>query len=320
MATSATAARGAPTIHPNQADRYVGREVVVEGYVERVICSVQACVMSFGPAFSGLVVAVPTTVAPSLASGKDQYEGHTIRVRGVVEAPNGRPRIEVDHLDDVERIELEVGVRGSQVVSRTESGGAAGDDASSSGRSVTVQTAPEPEGPSVSEIARALESEADPRPRSAAGVAALAARVSALEERAGESAALPPGLLPLSNGPTVLQRPDEMTELHAQLEVMDARLLDLLDEMAALEDRIAALEQIMGGGVAAPPLPSDIPGSRSPTLSRVRRGWSVDRVLRTVGEPQHIVSRGRGAAVWHYDGGRSVTVDERGRVTSAIGF
>jgi hypothetical protein len=340
LCTAAAPALGAATIRPSEADRHVGREVVVEGYVERAMCSSQACVLSFGPAFSGLVVTIPASEAHPLAGGGDEYEGRTVRVRGTVESRQGRPRIEVASFDDVQTIELGVAVRASDGAPGTDSPGDASDGAArtdaprgasdrgvSGGRSVSVHTA-KPAGPSVAEIARALaeseEGAGDTRPPSGGDVDGLAARVSALEERAVESAALPAGLLPLTDGPAALERPDELAALQEQLATLAAHLLELLDGMSLLEARIAALEQgaaAAGSSAPIPRLPSYvIPGARSPTLSRVRRGWSADRVLRTVGEPSQVVSRGEGAAVWHYEGGRSVTVDERGRVTAATGF
>lgn len=317
------AAPAAPVITPDEEEAHVGKEVTIEGFVEREICSSQACVLSFGPAFSGLVVSIPAAIASSGA--KDGYEGRTVRVTGLIEAPQGRPRIEVDEPADVERVDLQVGVQASQVATRSdsESGAPAGVPG---GRSVTVRSA-EPAGPSVAEIAQALaaegaEGEASRPPSGTAGVDALAERVRALEDRAEQSAALPPGLLPLTDGPVVTQRPDQVATLHEELGAIDERLSALLEGLAHLEQRIAALEQ--AGRVAAAPPPTlpgyVVAGSRRPTLNRVRRGWSADRVLRTVGEPQQVVSRGEGAAIWHYEGGRSVTVDERGRVTAASGF
>lgn len=317
-----TRAIAASVLTPAEAEAQVGSEVTVEGFVEREVCSSQACVLSFGPAFSGLVVSIPAAIASSRA--QDGYEGRTVRVRGLVEAPQGRPRIEVHDPADVERLDLHVGVQASHVETRSESESGAPAAGAPGSRSVSVRGA-EPAGPSVAEITRALEAEGEARrpPGSTAGVDALAERVSALEDRAGQSAALPPGLLPLTDGPVVTQRPDEVATLHEELGAIDERLAALLDGLSHLEQRIAVLEQAAQVAAAAPPptVPSYVvSGSRRPTLNRVRRGWSADRVLRTVGEPQQVVSRGEGAAIWHYGGGRSVTVDERGRVTAASGF
>jgi hypothetical protein len=84
---------------------------------------------------------------------------------------------------------------------------------------------------------------------------------------------------------------------------------------------VVALEGAMQQLAATPQLPDYIiPGERPPKLNRVRRGWSADRVLRTLGQPTQVVGTAGGPVTWLYAGGRSVTIDERGRVTAAAGF
>jgi hypothetical protein len=320
-------------LRPDQVASHAGSEVTVEGYVERAVCSSKACVLSFGPAFSGLVVSIPDGVGVSLGSVQELYEGRTVRVQGVVTTPQGRPRIEIDEASAIERIDLAVGVQSSRLLDGTKSadatdvpssgtrgGGQGTTAASGAGWKVAVQS--EPDGQSVAEIARALEAaEAGPRPRAAeAGVSGeLDSRVRALEERMGESAALPPGQLPLTDGPILQHRPDDVAGLQEQLATVDAHLVELAETIALLEQRVAALETFAASSSSSPSGQAPVV-ARAGSLHRARRGWSADRVLRTFGEPERVVSTGGGTATWHYSGGRSLTIDPRGRVTAAIGF
>lgn len=313
--------------------------MTVEGYVERAVCSSKACVLSFGPAFSGLVISIPDGIGVNLGSVQEQYEGRTVRVKGVVTTPQGRPRIEIEDGSAIERVDLAVGVKASQITEGKKSGGAATDPAapsgstggsgmttaaSGSGWKVSVQSEPESDGRSVADIARALEaSEEGGRPRAPAAGGALSgelvSRVRALEERMGESAALPPGQLPLTDGPVVQSQPDDVAGLHEQLATVDAHLVELAETIALLEQRVAALESIAASPPSAAASQAPIV-ARAGSLHRARRGWSADRVLRTFGQPEQVVDTGGGSATWHYSGGRAVTIDPRGRVTAAIGF
>jgi hypothetical protein len=331
----------AAAIRPDQAAEHAGSEVTVEGYVERAVCSSKACVLSFGPAFSGLVVSIPDGVGIPLGSVQELYEGRTVRVQGVVTTPQGRPRIEIEDAPAIERVDLAVGVRSSKVTEGTRSGEEATGSASGptsasatanqdgatvaaagSGWKVAVQAKPDADGRSVAEIARALEAtEGGARPSASEAAPAtgeLASRVRALEERMGESAALPPGQLPLTDSPVVESRPDDVAGLHEQLATVDAHLVELAETIAFLEQRVAALESLAASAAGASGQAPVV--ARADSLHRARRGWNADRVLRTFGEPERIIDRGGGSATWHYSGGRSLTIDPRGRVTAAIGF
>src|SRR5690606_17309785 len=142
---TAEAALAAAPITPEEAEGQIGREVVVEGYVERAVCSSRACVLSFGPAFSGLVVSIPASLESDVGPGKD-LEGRTVRVTGLVEAPQGRPRIEIDDAANIEKVDLTVGVRNSRIVTKDGADAAPG-AAPGGGTTVRVETAP-PAGPS----------------------------------------------------------------------------------------------------------------------------------------------------------------------------
>jgi hypothetical protein len=312
----------AATIRPDEAAAHAGQEVTVEGYVERVVCSSKACLLSFGAGFSGLIVSIPAAVVEGMPPAREEYESRTVRVTGVVTTPQDRPRIEIDSATDIERVDLTVGVVGSQVSTKTDDGEGNPAEGGSSGRDVTVNVSSEPKGGSVAEIARALDRENGRGEAALHGEATsgLAARVQALEERVGESAALPPGMLPLTDGPVAPAQPDDLAGLRDQLAALDGHVAALLDSMASLEQRVTALEGAVASA-SSPQLPTYVvPGQRRATLNRVRRGWSADRVLRTLGEPMQVVGTGAGQATWLYGGGRSVTIDERGRVTAAAGF
>jgi hypothetical protein len=311
----------AATIRPGEAASHAGREVTVEGYVERVVCSSRACLLSFGAGFSGLVVSIPSSVGERMPPAREEFEGRTVRVTAVVTMLEDRPRMEIDDPADVERVDVSVGVVAGHVSTKSDAGEGAASTAAPGERQVSVHVEAEPKGGGVAEITRALEAE-DGGARAAApeGASGLAARVSALEERVGETAALPPGMLPLTDGPVAPDQPDDLASVRDHVGGLDEQIADLANAVALLEQRLAALETAVASA-AAPQLPGYVvAGERSPTLNRVRRGWSADRVLRTLGEPAQVVGTGAGQATWLYGGGRSVTIDERGRVTAAAGF
>src|SRR6188768_2925244 len=54
LALVAVDARGAMT--PAETRDHIGEAVVVEGHLDSVVCSPQACLLSFEPGFSGLIV------------------------------------------------------------------------------------------------------------------------------------------------------------------------------------------------------------------------------------------------------------------------
>jgi hypothetical protein len=314
-------------IKPEEAASYAGREVTIEGFVERVVCSARACLLSFGTSFSGLLVSIPAAVGKSMPPAKEQYESRTVRVTGVVTMQQEHPRIEITRASDIERLELAVGVSGSRMVTKTDNADSTTQAAAPGEPRVTVQASTESKDASVNDIVHALQREngeldgagrGEVRDEAGSG---LAARVKQLEERVGESAAPRPGMLPLTDAPVLQHQTDDVASLRDQLAAIDANLSNLAASVAALEERVAVLEGTAQGAAAVPHLPDYvIPGQQPPTLHRVSRGWSADRVLRTLGEPIQVVGTGAGPVTWVYGEGRSVTIDERGRVTAAAGF
>jgi hypothetical protein len=108
-----------------------------------------------------------------------------------------------------------------------------------------------------------------------------------------------------------------------QLQAENANLAALVQE---LEARLATLEQTgaRGQGVNEAELPYKpdyvVASERSTRLQTVKRGWSSERLLRAVGPPLNTVTEANGYMTWYYANGRAVTLDERGRVASSVGF
>ena len=88
-------AAAATAIRPADAAKHIGEEAVVEGPVESVVCSPLACLLSFEPGFSGLVVAIPGSDLSRFPDPRATFEAQRVRVRGTIIERNGRPRIEV---------------------------------------------------------------------------------------------------------------------------------------------------------------------------------------------------------------------------------
>lgn len=104
-------ARAAEPIRPVDAARHVGENVVVEGLVDSVVCSPNACLLSFEAGFSGLIAAIPGEVRGRFPDPESAWDGRRLRVRGTVENRAGRPRIELRDPSAVEV--LETGARPS---------------------------------------------------------------------------------------------------------------------------------------------------------------------------------------------------------------
>ena len=119
----------------------------------------------------------------------------------------------------------------------------------------------------------------------------------------------------------------EARALQQQITRLQEDNANLSATVAALEERLAALEQ-SGGRVrqgvdedALPHLPDYVVSGASATrLQHVKRGWSSERVLRALGAPLNTMTEANGYMTWYYADGRAVTLDPRGRVVSSIGF
>ncbi len=263
--------------------------------MESVACSPQACLLSFEPGFGGLIVAITGPVAARLPDPKGTYEGRRIRARGVVGERGGRPRIEVLDAASIETLD---GPRSaSTILSASVDGRAL---VAGGGSAAPAGATPSPGAP-----------------------AALAAQEAAA--RLG---------LPSVPGEAPDREAEVGVSLSAEMQLLRQEIAGLLGQVAALEDRVAALDDRLaeaeealaaasggGDGPAVGGLPSYVvPGSSSPTLHRVRRGWTAERVVRVFGEPLRVSGEAPGPVTWYYDQGRAVTIDRYGRVVSAVGF
>lgn len=324
MALAGTAGAGDRPLSPRQAAARIGEEVVVRGHVDRVVCSSRSCLLSFEPGFRGLVVAIPAGLRAELPSPREAFEGRSVEVRGVVEARSGRPRLVLGEASDIRRLALSVGVLESRTIERP--GGL--DRSRAAAASQPVAAASESARRSrLGATIRALEGEENPRSGAApAGLEALARRVAAIEERLAESMPAAPGLLPLADGAAGTPgREGGVAALRQALADLEREVAALAEDVGELGDRLEAVEQALAGRAEqeadVPRLPPYVvPAFQPPSLNRVRRGWSAERVLRTLGPPERVVRAAGGSSVWDYGDGRSVTVDGRGRVVSAAGF
>ena len=121
----------------------------------------------------------------------------------------------------------------------------------------------------------------------------------------------------------------------AQVELLErlgdvlARIEELTDRLAATQERIDGLlvdmeqrEAALAAALAsqAPP-PAPLPARRPAfeALRSIKRGMLPAEVQRLLGQPDYVDS-GTGWTVWYYGPGRSITFDQRGRVSAMAGF
>src|SRR5581483_10582692 len=74
LLSAASPASAGQVVAPSDALSHVGESVVVEGHVDSVVCSPQACLLSFEPGFSGLVVAIPGDAVGAFPDPDATYE------------------------------------------------------------------------------------------------------------------------------------------------------------------------------------------------------------------------------------------------------
>jgi hypothetical protein len=104
------------------------------------------------------------------------------------------------------------------------------------------------------------------------------------------------------------------------------RTIEELGELIqGLEGRLEGLETAepqapVYRGPAVPRLERYVVPARRGLEAKVRTGWSAERLVRELGEPAQVTGLSSGGAIWTYADGRSVTVDEKGRVVSSMGF
>lgn len=325
LAAAAVAGWAGEALSPREAASRAGEEVLVRGHVDRVVCSSAACLLSFEPGFRGLVVAIPADLRGAIPSPREAFEGRTVEVRGTVEERSGRPRLVLRDAAEIRRLPLEVGVIESRTTER-----AGGLERSHRGPAGRLAPAPPPGGRShLGEAVRALEREAGAGSPGTAAASArievLASRVDALERRLAETMPAAPGLLPLAGGLPPREPAEPAAGWRDALADLEARIDALGEDVGVLDERLAAIEQELAGRpereADVPRLPDYVvPAYQPPSLNRVRRGWTAERVLRTLGAPERVVRAAGGGSVWDYGDGRSVTVDGRGRVVAVAGF
>jgi hypothetical protein len=299
-------APAASVLSPSEAGEHVGEAVVVEGHLDTVVCSPQACLLSFEPGFSGLVAAIPGDAVARFRD-PEALEARRVRVSGVVADRGGRPRIELREPSALEVVDGSAAATVLGARSTTAGGNAEGSRPPSAAGAGAAGSTPE----------RRVEVHVD-------GVAGAA---SLTPDEAGRRLGL---AAPASAGEAAVGADAEIRLLRQDLAAMSARLAGLETALAQLDGRLADVEQIADqatiaeeGAGSAPSggLPSYVvPGSTAPSLHRIGRGWTIQRVIRVLGEPMQVAGHPPGPYTWYYDGGRALTVNEYGRVVSAVGF
>jgi hypothetical protein len=314
----------AEPIRPSEAAQHVGEEVVVDGTVNAAVCSPQACLLSFAPNFSGLVVAIAGADVGRFPPVKQAYEGQRVRVHGTVGERNGKPRIEVEAPTAIEIVPTAAAEQGAtaaggdrNAAGEPDAGGdrsaakpGAGDD-----RSAAAAPAQRPLVVPVPAVTPIPPGTPLTRERAAAlvGVSLAAMRKKDVQVEAEPA--------PEDAGVSV-DASAELQLLRQQVAILSDRLAAAEERLAEMDERVAAVES----EPAAPPAAA--PGALSafenrrgiPDLQRVGRGWTAERLIRTLGEPVQVTGGPPGPTTWSYPQGRAVTLDERGRVVSAVGF
>lgn len=345
LALAAAPAR-AQVITPEEAGRHVGESVTVEGIVETVICSPLACLVSFTADYSGLAASIPGDVVSRFPSPRDTYANRRVRVRGTVVDRSGRPRIEVT---DPAALQVVGGGSGGAVT--VERGPVVRVDPETSvvrvdpsaGGETAAEKPAETRPAANEELETAQSAEvaipAPPPPPPAAGSGDTAAAASrsrvispgVVSSRVGgprPAAPEPRGdsLVSRLNGGSADAAAVEARSLEQRVEQLQEENAHLAALVQELEARLATLEQTggRGHGVNEADLPYTpdyvVAGERSTRLQTVKRGWSSERLLRAVGPPLNTVTEANGYMTWYYANGRAVTLDERGRVASSVGF
>lgn len=302
----------AETIQAADAAEHVGEEVTVEGEVPTVVCSPLACLLSFTTDYSGLVASIAGDVLQAFPPAKETYTARRVRVRGTIVDKNGRPRIEVREPGNL------------QVV------GGGGGSVASAPPAVRIPQ------PSFDDAAVALppSDESATPPGSAPGGSPRSqvidpGRVTSRVGGPREPTRPPSGdsmVAALSGGPGDAAAVEGRV-LQQQINKLEEANAALAETVAALEERLTVVEQSGGarsGGVDESALPEIhdyvVPGQSANRLQHVKKGWSSERVLRTLGAPLNTVTEPNGYMTWYYANGRAVTLDPRGRVSSSIGF
>jgi uncharacterized coiled-coil protein SlyX len=117
---------------------------------------------------------------------------------------------------------------------------------------------------------------------------------------------------------------ERMTEVLERLEELIARMADTQDRMdvvlGRLEERTVELAAAQASA-APPPLVYEAPPRPGyERLRSLKRGMTPDEVQRLVGPPRFVENAANGGMTWHYDSGRSISFNARGRAEGLIGF
>ena len=274
----------------------MGESVTVDGFVEQVMCSPRACLLSFAAGWSGLVVTIPASSKGKFGDPKS-LERKNVRVRGVVEDRGGKPRIELADPSRLEVRDLPATGGGSRVVSaeakptrRTADGAARSTQPKTQVQVSGGLTPSSSKASSLGAIVRELEEE---EAATGQGGGASSMAVAGLKERVAIQAH------------TIQTLEDELARLSDRLEDLETR------PVAEPEPQVA--EDLPGVE------PWVVPARRGFTHVQPRTGWSADRLVRELGSPLDVQELSRDTAVWTFGPGQAVTV-KRGRVVSASGF
>lgn len=285
-----------------RAGEFVGQKVVLEGFVERVVCSPSACLLSFDPGFGGLVARIGAPDLERFPDPQESYERRNVAIEGVVSSEGGRLRMELSGPDRIRVADLPGAAGRSRVVeTRTRAPVVAGSDGQGGTEGSATRAMP---GRTRVEVFDEQNRPPD------AGLATTIAELQA--ENAGSGSDLGSSVVVEGLRARVAIQNETIRELREELEGMRARLDALEGDPAPERD--------LPESIGVPQIePWVVPSRRGWSVPRPRTGWSVDRLVRELGSPVSLSEVGPDRTLWVYGEGRAVTV-VRGRVVSASGF
>lgn len=291
-------AGAAAAIPAGEAGQHLGRAVSIEGFVQQVMCSPRACLMSFEAGWSGLVATVPAAAKDRFGDLK-RFERQNVRMRGVVEDRQGKLRMEISDPSRIQVVGEVVSGQGSRVLKAEEktpgTASAGGTEAGPPQTKTTVQVSggasSGPKTANLSNIVRDLQEEAAVA-GDAGGASELA--VQGLRERVAIQA-------------------HTIQTLEEQLAELNGRLRDL-------EDRPTAPAESAAAGADMPGVDRwVVPARKGFSHPQPRTGWSTKRLVRELGSPIEVRPVAAQTELWVYGQNQVVTV-KRERVISASGF
>jgi hypothetical protein len=284
----------------DRAAEFVGQNVLLEGFVERVVCSPGACLLAFDSGFGGLVARIGARDLERFPDPRSSYERRNVAIEGVVTSEDGRLRMDLSGPGRIRVQDAPATSGGSRVVTNRARTPLVSGSARSTGRTVSE----EGRGQTRVEV---FDGQSGP-----AGVG-LSSRIAELEAEAdGSGSASESSVAVEGLRARVAIQNQTIRELREELEDMRARL-DAIDAAPAVEGEVASPVEVpeIGSWV--------VPSRRGWSAPRPRTGWSVERLVRELGSPLSLSEVGPDRALWVYGEGKAVTV-VRGRVVSASGF